>query len=170
MLNRVDSILSHSYGKVKAVRARLSGLVGVFAYLTEQHGELLALMQRARVNNAKFTELWPTIRVELISHEQAEDRELYAVLRGRDATRALADHHATQVAELEHLIGRVDALSVGTPEHAAVFRRLREAVIRHVHDEERDTFPRAQQALGKDHAESLATAFRRAKKNIAELL
>lgn len=170
MMTRVDSFLSHGFGKVKEVRARLSGLVGVFAYLAEQHGEVLALMQRARMSAAKFTELWPTIRVQLIAHEKAEAREIFSILRARDHTRTFADHHETQVAELEHLIGRVDELSVGTPEHTAMFDRLRESFAQHAHEEEHDIFPRAQKVIGRDQAEALEPAFRRAKKTIAEML
>jgi hypothetical protein len=76
MPSRIDSMLSHGLGKVKEVKARLTGLVGVFATLAEQHGEVAALLQSARRSDEKFAELWPTIRRELISHEHAELREV----------------------------------------------------------------------------------------------
>lgn len=106
MPNRMDSMLSHGMGKAKAVKARLTGLVGVFNTLAEQHGEVMALLERAKTSDEKFTHLWPTIKRELISHEKAEVREVYPYLRTYPETRALADHHDTEANELESLIAQ----------------------------------------------------------------
>jgi len=170
MPNRIDSMLSHGMGKVKAVKARLSGLVGVFKTLAEQHGEVTALLERAKTSDEKFTELWPTNRRELLSHEKAEMREVYPVLRARDATRQLAEHHDAEAAKLEQLIANVDELAVASPARRELFQQLIDTVIEHAHEEETDIFPKAQEAIGKSQAEDLNAKFLGAKRQIAATL
>jgi len=170
MPNRIDSMLSHGMGKVKAVKARLSGLVGVFKTLAEQHGEVTALLERAKTSDEKFTKLWPTNRRELLSHEKAEMREVYPVLRARDATRQLAEHHDAEAAKLEQLIANVDELAVASPARRELFQQLIDTVIEHAHEEETDIFPKAQEAIGKSQAEDLNAKFLGAKRQIAATL
>ena len=170
MPNRIDSMLSHGMGKVKAVKARLSGLVGVFQTLAEQHGEVTALLERAKTSDEKFTELWPTNRRELLSHEKAEMREVYPVLRARDATRQLAEHHDAEAAKLEQLIANVDELAVASPARRELFQQLIDTVIEHAHEDETDIFPKAQEAIGKSQAEDLNAKFLGAKRQIAATL
>jgi hemerythrin superfamily protein len=170
MPNRMDSTLSHGMGKVKAVKARLSGLVGVFKTLAEQHGEVTVLLERAKSSNEKFSELWPTIRRELLSHEQAEMREVYPVLRARDATRDLADHHDAEASEMELLITTIDELAIGSSERVEMYERLVDAVQHHAREEETDIFPKAQDAIGKDQAEAMDEKFLSAKQQIAQAM
>jgi hemerythrin superfamily protein len=167
-MNRMDSMLSHGMGKLKAVKARLSGLVGVFKTLAEQHGEVTALLERARVSDERFTELWPVIRRELLSHEKAELRELYPHLRAAATTSALADHHDAEARELEDLIAAIDQLAIGLPERRTMFDRLRDRVQHHAREEEGKIFPEAQKVIGKEEAVRLEKSFLAAKDLIAK--
>ncbi|HEU4726732.1 MAG TPA: hemerythrin domain-containing protein [Kofleriaceae bacterium] len=160
-------MLSRGMGKVKAVKARLSGLVGVFKTLAEQHGEVTALLESAKASDEKFTELWPLVRRELLSHEQAEMRELYPLLRASEATRTLAEHHDAEASELEMQIISIDELGIGSPERRELFQRLIDAVTDHAREEETDIFPRAQDAIGKDRAQALEAPLLAAKHQIA---
>ncbi|HEX7842516.1 MAG TPA: hemerythrin domain-containing protein [Kofleriaceae bacterium] len=157
-------------GKVKAMKARLSGLVGVFKTLAEQHGQVTVLLERARTSDDKFSELWPEIRRELLSHEQGEMREVYPVLRAHDATRALADHHDTEAHELEQLIANIHELAAGSPARRDAYQVLIDKVIHHAREEESDIFPKAQDAIGKDQAEALEARFLTAKQQIAQTM
>jgi hypothetical protein len=170
MPNRIDSMISHGMGKVKAVKARLHGLVGVFRTLSEQHGEVVALMERARATDEKFTELWPTIRQELRSHERAELREVFSELRAYDATRAMADHHDQEADELELLLAQIDEQPIGSATRKELFAELIDTVKHHAKEEEEHIFRRAQNVLGKARAESLDRQFLVAKKQLAELV
>jgi hemerythrin superfamily protein len=167
MPNRMDSMLSHGMARVKAVKARLSGLVGVFKTLASEHGEVRVLLERAKTSDERFVDLWPTIRRELISHEKAERRELYPVLRAHPETRSIADHHDAEADELDALIASVDALGVGTPELRATFQRLIDLVVHHAHEEESNFFPKAQEVIGKDRAELIEPKFLAAKRQLA---
>lgn len=170
MPNRTDSILSHGMGKVKAVKARLSGLVGVFQTLAEQHGEVLMLLERAKASDQKFSELWPTIRRELLSHERAELRELYPVLRTNDTTRVLADDHDAEAAELEEQIADIDRLVVGSGVRRRAFQHLIDTVKHHAHEEERKIFRKAQQVFGKEQATAIDAKFLATKNQLSALI
>jgi hemerythrin superfamily protein len=167
-MSRVDDALAAGMGKAKAVKARLSGLVGVFNTLAEQHGEVATLLRRAKDDDEKFVELWPTIRRELVSHEKAEMREVYPAIRAHEKTRAHADHHDLEAGDLEQMIRTIDTLTPASDERRQLFAKLVDTVIHHATEEEEEIFPDAQEVLGKDQAEALDTRFREAKKQIAE--
>lgn len=169
MPNRMDSMLSQGMGKAKSVKASLKGLVGVFRTL-EQHDEAAMLLGRANSSDDKFIELWPTIRRELISHEQAELREVFPVLRNHPPTRALADQHHPEAGELEQLIAQVDDVATGRDVRKDVLQALIDAVLHHVAEEEREIFPKPQDAIGKDMAERLDAKFLACERQLAEQL
>ena len=167
MPNRMDSMISKGAGMVKAVKARLEGLVGVFKTLAEQHGEVAALLKRLQHSPDKRSELWPEIRRELLSHERAELREVYPVLRQYGETRVLAEHHDQEASELESLIQRLDLIT--TDDWRPLFDQLVETVLHHANEEEEKIFPNAQDAIGHDAARELEQRFLSAKKQIAAM-
>lgn len=166
MSSRMDSFVSHGKGAMKQFQARLDGLVGVFATLAKQHGEVSALLARCRRDASRRVELWPEIRRELISHERAEMRVLYPELRQHDATRTLADHHDQEASQLESVIGRLDAEPIESEMWGQVFDRLVESVLLHAVEEEKQIFPAAQHQLGDARARELEAPFLAAKKQI----
>lgn len=168
MPNRMDSLISTGMGKMKGVKARLEGLTGVFRTLAEQHGEVIALMERVRSNADKRTDLWPTIRKELLSHERGEVREVFPVLREYDETRQLADHHDEEASEMEALIDQLDAADIQSDAWGETFRQLLDIVRHHANEEEDQIFPAAQRVIGEPRAKQLETTFLQAKKKIAE--
>ena len=164
MPNRMDSMISKGAGMMKGVKARLDGLHGVFRTLAEQHGEVSAMLKRLQDKPEKKNELWPEIRRELLSHERAEMREIYPVLRQHAQTRALAEHHDQEAADLERLIEHLD-MQVG--DWNMLFDQLVDAVIHHANEEENEIFPKAQDAIGDRAAKDLDARFLATKKQIA---
>ncbi len=164
MPNRMDSMLSKGAGVMKGVKARLEGLTGVFKTLAEQHGEVTAMLKRLQSKPEKQAELWPEIRRELLSHERGEVREVYPVLRQHVQTRALAEHHDQEAAEMERLIERIDTATAA--DWRPLFDQLVDTVIRHANQEESDIFPKAQEAIGAQAAKDLEPRFLAAKKQL----
>jgi hemerythrin superfamily protein len=152
---------------VKGVEARMHGLVGVFKTLAEQHGEVGALLKRVRGNPEKRAALWPKIRQELLSHEKAELKEVYPVLREYPETRAMADRHQTEASELSALIGRIDTSTTSSDEWGRLFDQLVDMVLRHVDEEENEIFPLAMKTIGADRAKLIEPRFLAAKQQIA---
>jgi len=155
MPNRIDSAASKAMGAAKSVKARLEGLVGVFRLLSQQHGEASALIKSAKAAPARRAELWPKIRADLMSHEQAELSDLYPVLREYPAMLEIADHHDAEAAELSALIGRIHLLDPMSETWGQLFDELAGKVQHHVAEEENEIFPKAQEAMGEARAREL---------------
>jgi hemerythrin superfamily protein len=168
MTIRTDETISRGMGAAKAIIARLKGLVGVFRTLAQQHGEVSGLVLRIGKHPDKRAELWPKIRIELLSHEKAEMREVYPELRKHDELRAMVDKHDREAAELETAIQRVDRLAFDSDEWKAHFDRLVDLVKQHVEEEEGSIFPAAQKVIGEQRARELEPPFLAGKRAATE--
>jgi hemerythrin superfamily protein len=164
MPNRMDSMLSKGAGVMKGFKARLEGLTGVFKTLAEQHGQVAAMLKRLQSKPEKKAELWPEIRRELLSHERGELREVYPVLRQHVQTRALAEHHDQEAAEMERLIEQLDTATAD--DWRRLFDQLTDTVIHHANEEENSIFPKAQEAIGDQAAKELEARFLSAKQQL----
>lgn len=134
-------------------------LTGIFITLCEEHAQMAALLNRALSSVDERSELWPTIRAELLSHERGEVRELYPVLRAKAQTRALADLHDDEAKDLEGMILDLDLLPVQSDEWTTLFEQLSDAVLEHAEEEETMIFPKAQAALGEPVTLEIDTRF-----------
>jgi hemerythrin superfamily protein len=163
-------LIAKAAGAMKAVGARLHGLHGVFKTLSEQHGEVGALLKRAVSDPGKRAELWPKIRQELVSHEEGELREVYPVLREYPETRALADRHEIEAGELGLLIDRLHETEISSADWGRFFEELVRTVEGHVEEEEKEIFPEAQRVIGAARAKELEPRFLAAKQKVAAML
>jgi hemerythrin superfamily protein len=170
MAQNIDNIIAKGTGAAKSVKARVSGLVGVFQTLAKQHGEVSALLARVKSDDGKRAELWPKIRKELLSHEKAEMREVYPALREHGETSALADHHDQEADELEKLIKKIDGLGMSAADWQGPFDELVSMVLAHAEEEEKEIFPVAQEALGDDEVKALDDRFLATQKRFKESL
>jgi hemerythrin superfamily protein len=172
MTNRIEEAAAKTMGLAKEAKAVATGLRGVFRVLAEQHGEVSALLKRAKSSTdaEKRSELWAKIRVELLSHERGEMQEVYPVLRKYAETKPLAEHHNDEAKELESMITRLDAMSSGSDEWAELLSKIADTVQHHALEEENEIFPKAQNVIGKPEAERLESRFLEAKQRIMKEL
>ena len=168
MPNRMEEAMSKGAGKVKAATARLKGLTGVFNHLAEEHTEASTLLKRAKSAHepAKQQDIWLKLRKELLSHEKAEMSEVYSELERHNATRELVMRHNREAEQLERAIAQVDQADYGTEAWQARLSALEQLVKEHVHEEEHDFFPKAQDALDQETIRDLEQRFEQAKKAI----
>jgi hemerythrin superfamily protein len=165
MPNRIESIMAKGAGKVKGVKARLEGLVGVFRTLAEQHGEVKVLLKHLQDDPDRRSQLWPEIRRELLSHERGELREVYPVMREHPQLMELALHHDEEAADLENLIDDIEA--AGDVDWQPLYDQLVDMVNHHAQEEEKHIFPKAQKVIGDKLTEELDARFLAAKRQIA---
>jgi hypothetical protein len=172
MPNPIENAVAKVAGMTGAVEARFRGLKGVFMKLAEQHHQVSAMLTRAEsaTDHTKRHDLWQEIRRELMSHEQGELMEVYPVLEGYDATRQIAREHADRAGELEGLIRQVDAIGYQSDAWLPALQRLIAKVKEHVETEEKDYFPRAQEAMGDEVAKQIEQPFLRTKEMAAQRL
>jgi hemerythrin superfamily protein len=156
-------------GAVKAVKATLKGFTGVFKTLTEQHGQVAGLLTRVTKDPAKRADLWPKIRIELLSHERAELDVVYPELANYDATRTMAQRHQREADELEATIQAVDNAPYDSDVWGTRFEHMVGLVKQHVAEEEGEIFPAAQKVVGAQRARELDEDFLAAKQAVLEL-
>lgn len=170
-MNKVEELASKAMGGVKATKATLEGLTGVFRHLEKEHGEVSALLMRLKASHDPDTrrELFPTIRRELLAHEKAEIAEVYPVLRSHPKTAAIADEHDQDSKSLETAIEMLTKTAVDSPNWQNQLEALIELVQQHVKDEESEYFPTAQ-SIFKDRANELLERFEHTKARIMQEL
>lgn len=108
------------------------------------------------------------IRLELLSHERGELREVFPELLAHVETRAMAEQHGREANELESKIERIQETAIDSPEWGQLFGELVKLVESHVEEEESKIFPQAQEVIGEDRARELEPKFLAAKKAIME--
>ena len=166
MPNRMDHAIAKTRGTAKSVKARVEGLTGVFATLAKQHGEAGSLLHAVVADRSKREELWPQIRVALLTHERAEMRVIYPELRMHDQLRALSNRHDAEASELERMIHDLDEVDIASDTFGNLFERLANTVSRHAFEEEHDIFPLAQRVIGRDRAKELDPKFLATQKSL----
>jgi hemerythrin superfamily protein len=165
MPSSLEKVASKTMGTVKGAKASLKGLSGVFKRLMQEHGEVSAMMKRVDSSSDEQLRraLYPTIRRELLSHEQAEIKAVYPVLGQYSATSEFAELHAHEASELDAAIEALDALDLAGEEWKPAFEHLFGLVKRHVEEEEGEFFPKAQETIGDAQAQALEGRYEAAK-------
>lgn len=158
-------------GQPGSKRAPASALVGVFETLVNEHRKAAELMQRLAHQSAESRrEAWPILRRQLLSHDRAEELEVYAALEGYDGARDILEHHKLDAGELEGSINELDAIDYASEQWLAKLRDIVASFEDHVRDEESDYFPRMQQLLGEDRARDLHERFVSAQREVIHTL
>jgi len=148
-------------GAFKEATSVVQGRPGIFALLAGDHGEVASLLDQAIRTSSleKRNALLERIRVELLSHSQAEDETFYATLEEHPETRhfveeSRSDHQVVASRLREALSDR------GGPQQGlANLERLRDAVEHHVAREENEIFAQAQELIPDEESSHLAARF-----------
>jgi Hemerythrin HHE cation binding domain len=161
MVTATQKIASQVMGGMKATKATLEGLTGVFRKLAQEHGEVTALLLRVKASaDPKLrAELFPVIRKELLGHERGETEVVYAALEIPAETQAIVAQHRQEAVELEKLLDQLTTLDYADEMWATTFAAMVDTVQRHVAEEEGEFFPAGQRVLGSDVAEQLQARY-----------
>ncbi len=165
MPTRTEGFASTVMGAVKSAKATVEGLRGVFKKLTQEHGEVTALLLRVKASSDEDLrrDLFPKIRAELLAHESGERSEVYPVFRQHPELEKIAADHDREATELEQMLDQLDHTPVTDPSWGPSFEKLVELVSHHTHEEENDYFPEAMKVLGDEEAERLLEPYEQAR-------
>jgi hemerythrin-like domain-containing protein len=172
MANRMEEIGKKGAGQLKGAIAALKGETGIFRTLVQQHGEVSVMLKRLKGTDDanKRLELWAELRSELLSHDRAETRVLYPELKNIEKTKLMAEQHDQEASQLEALIFKLDGIDTGSDEWPVQINALMDLVSHHIDEEEKEWFPEAMDALGKDRADELNDRFLAQKEAVVEEL
>lgn len=157
-------------GTAKKAGQMLHGRAGIFQKLSEEHGEVDALMKRCAASQdpAVREELFVEIKKQLLSHAKGEEREFYSVLKKHTETRELAEHAIDEHHEVEQTLEQLGRMDFGSDEWAETFEELMDDVKEHVEEEEKDLFPKAEHVLDADRAKEIEKRYLTEKKRVME--
>ena len=103
------------------------------------------------------------LRQLLAVHETAEEMVVHPrVRREADAGKAIVDARLNEEHEAKELLSNIEKLDITSQQFMDELTKLREAVLEHAQQEERDEFPVLERALDADDLKRMGTAVRAA--------
>ncbi len=104
-------------------------------------------------------ELWTKLKRELEAHAAAEERYFYVPLMEHDMTQEAARHSVAEHKELDDYIEQIDGYDMSGSQWLPTANQLRERLLHHLDEEEKEVFPVAGKVLGDDEKDTLATDY-----------
>ncbi|MFE0186764.1 hemerythrin domain-containing protein [Streptomyces sp. NPDC058989] len=136
--------------------------------LTTDHREVEDLFGRIEAlpsGHQDRKRLIDEVTIELVRHSVAEEQYLYPAVREHVADGgAMADKELKDHGEVEKILKRLEGCSADDPQLDQLFMTLKNAVGRHVQDEEDNLFPRLSMACSDEALKTLGDKIRTAKK------
>src|SRR5262245_45556148 len=163
-------------GKLEQAAAVLRGEAGIFNTLFGEHQELRALIEKLLATDDEAPgvrarlELIDVVRMEMIAHARAEEREFYAVMKQYEETERSAHDRLAEHEELERWVEELGSMPPSDPMWMASLESFAAAVERHLRREEEELFPRAHDCITAEQARQIDQLYREEKlKQLTEL-
>ena len=132
--------------------------------LKSDHRKVERLLARYRSANGNKADIVREITADLTAHMDAEERELYPLLRTSiEDGESLMEDAVQEHAEARGLLAELARGEEGSFDMDAKVATLRRAIDHHVSDEEREIFPKARAALGKTRLIEIGSRLARVK-------
>ena len=132
--------------------------------LKRDHRNVEALFERYRNTSNGKREIIDALTRELTRHMDAEERELYPVLReSLPDGRSLMEDAESEHKEARGILAELEGAEAASFDTDARVNTLRRAIEHHVSDEENKIFPEAEKKLGKKRLDELGTRIEHAK-------
>jgi hemerythrin superfamily protein len=134
--------------------------------LLEDHQAVRTLFTEiATATGERRTELFDTLRENLVRHEVAEEEIVRPLTKSSvpDGER-IAEERISEESKAEAILRQMEKAEVGSPEWERLFATLRTDVLEHAEMEETREFPQLQAHVPADQLEDRAKRFESAKK------
>lgn len=131
----------------------------IFEALRHDHDTqrtLIDLLVRTTGESEGRRELFAEVQRELTAHAAAEERFFYVPLMESDTTQEKARHSVAEHKELDDFVERLAGYDMSGPQWLQTARDLRERLLHHLEEEEREVFPLAGKVLSDDEKTTLA--------------
>lgn len=139
-----------------------------FQLLRNDHQKALQvfkkLMSATEISNRD--RLFAELKQELEVHAEIEEQIFYPALRSARETASLVKESLHEHDTVKQLLQKLDTTDHGSPQWTASLNMLKKNVEHHVHEEEEEMFPKAQEVLSMDTLEELGNRMQRKKKDL----
>lgn len=125
----------------------------------ERQRTLISILVETEGDSEGRNEIWPKLRRELEAHAGAEERHFYVPLMEHDLTQDAARHSVAEHKELDDFVEQLDGYDMSGSQWLQTARDLKDRLLHHLEEEEREVFPVAGKALSDDEKRSLASDY-----------
>jgi hypothetical protein len=105
--------------------------------------------------------LFQELKLEMMSHEKAEERYFYIPLLESDLTQEKARHSISEHHELDEFVEDLEGMDFGSPGWLVTAKKLEARLHHHLDEEEHQIFQLAGKALSEKAKLSLAKEYRK---------
>ncbi|MCB0807378.1 MAG: hemerythrin domain-containing protein [Bacteroidales bacterium] len=147
--------------------------MNIFEEIREDHKtqrSLLNTLLRTEGDSNDRRSVWEKLKVELMAHEMAEEKNFYNPMIEHDKSQEHARHSIAEHHEIDEMIKKLDDTEMSSSAWLTHFKSLRELVFHHLEEEEHEIFKVAGQVLNETEKERLAKDYRASMKRQAEKL
>lgn len=102
---------------------------------------------------------FPKLKEELVKHAEAEEQAFYSLLLTEPRTQALSRHSIAEHREIEAMLEELERTDFDSPGWLPRMKQLREVVVHHLKEEERELFPLASITLSDEQKRELAAEY-----------
>jgi hemerythrin-like domain-containing protein len=110
-------------------------------------------------DSADRRDLFERVRTELTAHAASEERHFYVPLMESDTTQDQARHSVAEHQELDEFLDQLSSYDMSAPQWLQTARELRDRLVHHLDEEEREVFPVAGKVLDDSEKPTLAAAY-----------
>ena len=135
----------------------------IFEALREDHETqrtLIDILVETKGDSDGRNELFDKLQAELEAHAGAEERFFYVPLMEVDLTQDNARHSVAEHKELDDYVEKLREYDKSSSQWLQTARELRERLLHHLDEEEKEVFPVAGKALTDEQKSSLAGDYR----------
>lgn len=136
--------------------------MNIYERLQKDHDKQRALFTKVIDTEGSSTErqnLWRQIKIELEAHASAEEQTFYAELIAEPEGSDKARHSVAEHQEAADLMNELDDIDMSSPAWLQKMKHLKERVIHHIDEEEKEIFPAAQNLIPEKRAQALTDEF-----------
>ena len=134
----------------------------IFESLRDDHDTqrtLIDLVTKTEGDSEGRNELWAKLKTELEAHAAAEERFFYVPLMEDDMTQEAARHSVAEHKELDDFIEQLDGYDMSGSQWLQTANELKDRLLHHLEEEEKEVFPVAGKVLSDDAKASLGTEY-----------
>ncbi len=134
----------------------------IFEALRADHDtqrDLIDRLVETTGDSSERRDLFDRVVRELAAHAAAEERFFYVPLMESDTTQEQARHSVAEHKELDDLVEQLEGYDMSAPQWLQTARDLRERLVHHLDEEEREVFPVAGKVLAESEKPTLAAAY-----------
>lgn len=145
--------------------------MNAFTLLKRDHERISHLIAKLEVTTERTgkyrAELFDQLRLEVLAHMKIEEETFYPALRDFKPIRSLSAEAMEEHAALKFLLEELASIPVHSTAWAAKFEVLRENLLLHAQEKEKNLFPKVRRALSPEDWENLGSLVEEAKLRVS---